>query len=49
LNIEKCIFVPDEKNICAIMCNFKFDMEHGMAIVFEGGKFKEIGAEDIDL
>ncbi|MCR5836072.1 MAG: hypothetical protein K6G88_06180 [Lachnospiraceae bacterium] len=45
----KCVYIPNEKNVFAIMCNYKFDMEHGMAIVFENGKFKEIGAEDIVL
>ena len=47
--MPKCVYVSDAKNVCAVMCNFKFDMEHGMAIVFEDGKLKKIGAEDIVL
>lgn len=45
------IFVPHTKNhrIAAIMCNYKFDMEHGIAVVFESGELKTIGAQDIIL
>jgi hypothetical protein len=31
------------------MCNFKFDMEHGLAIVFEDEKLKKIGPQEIVL
>lgn len=49
--IPKNIFVPHiaKHRIAAIMCNYKFDMEHGIAVVFEDGKLKEIGAQDIVL
>ena len=49
--MPKSIFVPHSKKhrIAAIMCNYKFDMEHGIAVVFENGKFKKIGAQDIVL
>ncbi len=49
--MPKSIFVPHTKKhyIVAIMCNYKFDMEHGVAIVFEEGKLKTVGAEDIVL
>ena len=48
--ISKTIAVPkSKKRIVAIMCNFKFDMEHGLAIVFEDEKFKKIGPQDIVL
>lgn len=49
--IPKSIFIPHSKNTAklAIMCNYKFDMEHGIAIVFENGQFKEIGTQDIIL
>ncbi len=48
--IPKTISVPkSKKRIVAIMCNFKFDMEHGLAIVFEDEKFKKIGPQDIVL
>ena len=33
----------------ALMCNFRFDLEHGMAIVFRNLKLSEIGAQDIVL
>jgi len=49
--MPKSIFVPHTKKhrIAAIMCNYKFDMEHGIAVVFENGKFKKVGAQDIVL
>lgn len=49
--IPKSVLIPreDEKQIFALMCNYKFDMEHGMAIVFENGKLKEVGPQDIIL
>lgn len=44
-----CWFVPHSKKSpkLALMCNYKFDPEHGIAIVFENGKYKEIGEQDI--
>lgn len=47
----KYLFVPrdEKKQIVAIMCNYKFDSESGIAIVFENGKFKEIGKQEIVL
>lgn len=33
----------------ALMCNFRFDLEHGMAIVFKNLKLSEIGPQDIVL
>lgn len=49
--VPKSVFIPHSKNTAklAIMCNYKFDMEHGIAIVFEKGKFKEVGPQDIIL
>lgn len=47
--MPKSIFVPHSKKSpkLALMCNYKFDPEHGIAIVFENGKYKEIGEQDI--
>ena len=49
--IPKSVFVPHNKKSpsIAIMCNYKFDMEHGLAVVFENGKYKEVGGQDIIL
>lgn len=49
--MPKNVYIPrnEEKQIVAIMCNYRFDMEHGLAVVFENGQFKEIGEEDIIL
>ena len=49
--IPKSLFVTrDEKNrTVAIMCNYKFDIEHGLAIVFINEKLTKIGPEDIIL
>ncbi len=49
--MPKSIFVPHikKRRTVAIMCNYKFDMEHGIAVVFENGQFKKIGPQDIVL
>lgn len=49
--MPKSIFVPHSKKrrTVAIMCNYKFDMEHGIAVVFENGQFKKVGPQDIVL
>ena len=36
-----------KKRVVALLCNYKFDIEHGLAIVFENEKLKEIGDQDI--
>lgn len=48
--IPKRIYITqsDEEEF-AIMCNYKFDMEHGIAVVYKGGKYKEAGPQDIIL
>ncbi len=38
-----------DKHIVAVMCNYKFDQENGIAVVFEDGKFNRIGRQDIVL
>lgn len=49
--MPKSIFIPHSKKTpkLALMCNYKFDTEHGIAIVFENGKYQEIGEQDIVL
>lgn len=49
--MPRYLFVPrdDKKQIVALMCNYKFDPDSGIAIVFENGKFKEIGEQEIIL
>ena len=49
--MPKSIFVPHSKKAmrAAIMCNYKFDAEHGIAVVFEDGMFKQVGAQDVVL
>lgn len=37
------------KHIVAVMCNYKFDQENGIAVVFEDGKMNRIGRQDIVL
>ena len=46
--VPKTIFVPrdDKKQTVAILCDYYFDKEHGLAIVFENQKFKRISPED---
>lgn len=49
--IPKYLFVKrnTDKRVVAIMCNYKFDIEHGLAIVFEDEKLTQIGKQDIIL
>ena len=44
----KTIFVPrdDKKKTVAILCDYYFDEEHGIAIVFENGLLKRIVEQD---
>ena len=44
------VYVPKEKRrIVAILCNYKYDMEHGLAIVFENEEYKQVGPQDMVL
>lgn len=45
----KALFVKrDKKNrIVALICDYKLDPDHGMAIVFKNEKLSEIGPQDI--
>lgn len=48
--MPKSIFVPrTDSKIVAIICNYKFDKENGIAVVFENGQLKEIGPQEIIL
>ena len=49
--MPQSVFIPHISGKCltSLLCNYKLDIEHGLAIVFEDGKFKEIGAQDIIL
>lgn len=38
-----------DKHIVSVMCNYKFDQENGIAVVFENEKFYKIGKQDIIL
>ena len=45
------IYLPRTPEIrtAAILCDYRFDEEHGIAVVFENEQFKEIGEQDIVL
>ena len=47
----KYLYVARNKDsrIVAIMCNYKFDPENGIAVVFENEKLNKIGMQDIIL
>lgn len=38
-----------EKRIVAIMCDYTFDMEHGLALIFENEEFMRIGTQSAVL
>ncbi len=39
----------EEYRVVALMCAYKFDLEHGLAIVFENECLKDIGTQDLVL
>ena len=39
----------NEKRVVAIMCRYRFDLENGIAVVFENEKLKQVGSQDIIL
>ncbi len=47
----KYLYVPrtEGRHVVSIMCNYKFDQEHGIAVVFEDKAFARIGKQDIIL
>lgn len=47
---KSIIITRDESaRVFGIMCNYKFDMEHGIAIVYENEKYKATGPQDLIL
>ena len=38
-----------KKRIAGLLCNFKFDMDNGLAIYIEDGKVTKVGPQDIIL
>lgn len=38
-----------EKKIAGLLCNFKFDNEHGLAVYIENGEVTKVGPQDIIL
>lgn len=49
--MPKYLFVPQgtKKRTVALMCDYRFDPEHGLALVFENERLREIGSQDIIL
>lgn len=47
--MPKSIFVSHRENqhVVSILCNYKFDIEHGIAVVFENEHFKEVVSQDM--
>ena len=47
--IPKSIYIQrtnDDRRVVGLLCNYKFDMEHGLAIVFENEQLKTVGTQD---
>jgi hypothetical protein len=47
--IPKSIYVQrakDNRHLIGLMCNYKYDVEHGLVIIFENERFKSIGIQD---
>jgi hypothetical protein len=49
--MPKYLFVPQgvKKRTVALMCDYRFDPEHGLALVFENETLREIGPQDVIL
>lgn len=48
--MPKSFYVPNaEKRVVVLFCDFKYDLENGVALVFEDEKLKKIGPEDLAL
>lgn len=49
--MPRYIYVPNttKERVVAIMCDYRFDEEHGLAIVYENEVLKEIGPQDTVL
>ena len=48
--IPKSIFVDEvtkDTRTVALLCNFKFDMEHGLAVIFKNEKLDKIGEQGL--
>lgn len=47
----KYLYIVRDENVhtVAIMCNYKFDEEHGIAVVFKNEKISKVGKQDIIL
>ena len=47
---KKIMILSDyESRAFALMCNFRLDIEHGLAVFFENESCKEVGPQDIVL
>ena len=44
--MPESIYVKRDGRV-ALICRYKFDAEHGIAVVFNGGKLEEVGSQDI--
>lgn len=47
--IPEDIYISREKGIIAIMCNYKFDLEHGIALIYKKNKLIGIEKQDYIL
>ena len=49
--MPKYLFIPqgEKRRTVALMCDYRYDPEHGLAVVFENEKLSEIGPQDVIL
>ena len=49
--MPKSVLIPrnSEDHVFAVMCSFKLDMEHGIALIYKNKEFIEAGPQDIIL
>ncbi|MCM1539584.1 MAG: hypothetical protein NC254_14450 [bacterium] len=45
--IKRYVLRTGKDRSIAILCDYKFDIEHGIAVVFKNEKFFRIGSQDI--
>ena len=46
--LPKTLYISSntDKRLVAVLCDFRFDEEHGLAIIFEKEKFQKIASQD---
>lgn len=47
--IPRSVFVCREKGYIALLCDYKYDLDNGIAVLYENGILRKIGTQDLVL